>query len=123
MVSYPSFSVDQILSNPNAVNPWLLEAKPFTQKRELPSVAAIYFVLRADELLYISSSINLRKRWNGSGHRISQLIVDRHLENEIQLTWLRCQGNQRLYLQNMEMALIRGLDPLLNKTFKRTKDK
>ena len=121
MASYPSFSVDQILSNPQAVNPWLLEARPFTQKRELPSVAAIYFVLRADELLYIGSSINLRKRWNGSGHHISQLIVDRHLENEIQLTWLGCQGNQRLYLHNMEMALIRGLDPVLNKTFKRTK--
>lgn len=81
---------------------------PFTERKRLPRLMAIYFVLNAKgTVLYVGQSINLALRW-AAHHRAPKLIE----YQATRIAWL-VMDDQAL-LDTVEQACIAYFDPLCN---------
>lgn len=94
--------------NPYTINPLTLPSLPLAERRNLPSVCAIYFALSSyGEVLYIAKATSLVQRW-AAHHRYSQL---KNMEN-VRLAWLECSDTS--LLTEIEEALINWFSPPIN---------
>jgi len=84
-----------------------LPSLPLSEHLNLPDVAAIYFALAGDRILYIGQSMSLRQRWLDH-HRLTQL---RTYEG-CRIAWLIVDDTSTLL--EAEAAFIKDVHPLLN---------
>ena len=77
------------------------------ERRELPDMAAIYFVLAGDTVLYVGQSTSLRQRWVAH-HRLTQL----NAYGNCRIAWMHV-GDTNL-LDDLERACIEHFSPILN---------
>jgi Helix-turn-helix domain len=92
--------------NPTSINISELPFLPFSQRKQLPKVSAIYFVLEGEKVIYIGKANKLYNRWLGH-HRAGQLSDCHHL------AWLEVRD--RKLLPEIERALISYFHPLMNR--------
>lgn len=83
-----------------------LPSCPVTSRCLLPSVSAIYFLLRADECLYVGQSVNLRNRW-----ATHEKILEVGGDEGLRLAWQPTSLND---LNNVERKMIAALRPRYN---------
>lgn len=92
----------------NSVNPLDLPSIFLDQRKTLPRVQAVYFVISdTDEILYIGCSVNLNSRWIGH-HKL------RELEGlgVVRIAWM--EVSELSLLAEIEIALITHFAPRLN---------
>ena len=84
---------------------------PFNERKRLPRLTAIYFVLNADgTVLYVGQSINLALRW-AAHHRTDKLIN----HQATRIAWLVMEDPAMLNV--VESACIAYFEPLCNRFF------
>ena len=88
------------------INPFSLPSVLLQNKDLLPARGAVYFVIDANEILYIGQTKNLYNRWRS--HHKQPEISD---SNQILIAWLECDEPQRTPL---ELELIKLHKPRLN---------
>lgn len=93
---------------PETINPFALASLPLADRGQLPSVSAIYFVLKDDQVLYIGETSNLYQRWLAH-HRWNQLQAK---AEQVRIAWLEC--SKISLLSEIEKALIKHFQPSLN---------
>jgi excinuclease UvrABC nuclease subunit len=92
------------------VDPFALPSMPFEQRKALPRVPAVYFLIGGDsEVLYIGESYNLRSRW---GHH--HCLTDYEPEQELRIAWIEIEDD--MMRGRIETALIWSHRPRLNHT-------
>jgi len=84
-----------------------LPSLPLDERKRLPDMAAIYFVLADDTVLYIGQSISLRQRWLAH-HRLAQL----NARGGCRIAWLTVDDAS--LLDELERACIAYFNPVLN---------
>lgn len=72
--------------NTTAIDPLTLPSLSLSQRKQLPSVCAVYFVLHKDEIIYIGKSNTLMQR-RSAHHRLKEL---NSLPGEVRIAWLIC---------------------------------
>ncbi|MFB2970417.1 helix-turn-helix domain-containing protein [Aerosakkonema sp. BLCC-F183] len=88
------------------VNPMGLDSIPLGERKKLPEIACIYFVIDSDDQIqYIGSTINLKIRW--AGHPKYQEL------NDCRISWLPI--TEASYLEAIEAQFIAKYRPPLNK--------
>ena len=93
---------------PQAIPLLALPFVPFTERKRLPRLAAIYFVLNAKgTVLYVGQSINLALRW-AAHHRAAKLSE----HQATRIAWLVM--DDETLLNAVESACIAYFDPLCN---------
>lgn len=101
----------------NQTNPYQLKRVLIPNRKKLPEIGAIYFVIsKKEELLYIGQTENLKKRWHK--HECG-LELDRPKETYV--AWVKVEDGD--YRKKLEKILIRKYKPLLNRVAKKTKKK
>ncbi|MCC5609894.1 helix-turn-helix domain-containing protein [Nostoc sp. CHAB 5834] len=95
--------------NIQQIKPLKLPSLSLTDKRSLPSIRCVYFVLEGDEVVYLGRSTDLRFRWR-QHHRYNDL---KQL-SDVRIAWL--EVSDTWILQEIEMALIAWFEPKLNQT-------
>jgi DNA-binding Xre family transcriptional regulator len=93
----------------NQIKPLNLPSLPLANKRSLPNISCIYFVLNGDEVIYLGRSTDLRFRWR-QHHRYDDL---KELP-DLRIAWLEVSNTW--LLQEIEMALIAWFEPKFNQT-------
>ena len=75
----------------------------FDEKSLLPSVSAVYLVIRNERVIYVGTASSLADRWNGQ-----------HLKRETidSIAWIQCEDLKALSL--LEKAFIEFLKPEIN---------
>jgi excinuclease UvrABC nuclease subunit len=58
----------------NTIDPLSLPARSYADRRYLPALSAVYFVIASRDIVYIGQSRNLFKRWRG--HPIATRMGD-----------------------------------------------
>ena len=91
------------------INPLTLPSLPLSERKQLPSCSAIYFVMQGDCVLYIGKTINLAQRL--AAHNRKKQFASRGV---IRIAWLECSDTGML--REIETALIEHFKPLLNGT-------
>jgi DNA-binding Xre family transcriptional regulator len=91
--------------DPKSLNLSTLPSLPLADRKQLPTVACIYFAMSNGIVQYIGQSKNLNQRWS-SHHRYDDLSSDSHI------AWLEL-SNPELLLE-VEKALIFWFKPVLN---------
>lgn len=89
--------------NPELIDPCSLPSLPLAEKRQLPTVPGIYFLMDGNKPLYIGKAKNLKQRWVRH-HRAEQAS---QVATEPRIAWLQC-----------DLALLSELEPLLQEQFK-----
>jgi len=84
-----------------------LPSLPIEGRRELPDMAAVYFVLAGDTVLYIGQSGCLRQRWLAH-HRLAQLGE----YGACRIAWM--DVSDAGLLDELEQACIAHFNPILN---------
>jgi excinuclease UvrABC nuclease subunit len=80
----------------------------FSQKRMLPRISGVYFVLAGDSVLYIGATKNLHQRWNIGGHHQRKALIENGCTA---LAWVVTDPRG---LKRREAALISEVRPPLN---------
>lgn len=91
------------------IDPLTLPSLPLSERKQLPSCSAIYFVMQGDCVLYIGQTINLAQRLTAH-HRKKQFASF----GVVRIAWLECSDTGML--TEIETALIEHFKPLLNGT-------
>lgn len=92
------------------IDPLTLPSLPLSERSQLPTTPAIYFVLKGDQVAYIGKTINLAQRLAAHNRR-KQFT---QLGSNIRIAWLSCSDVG--LLGQIETALIEHFKPLLNGT-------
>lgn len=102
-------------------NPFELPSVLFCDRRNLPKTAGVYFVIVANDIVYIGRSISLYSRWRSSTHDCTLWLDDL---DETAIAWLDLPyicGDDYEVLRLTEVGLIERFNPLLNKLLKKSK--
>ena len=75
----------------------------FDEKSLLPSVSAVYLVIRNERVIYVGTASSLADRWNG--HHLKLEAID-------SIAWIQCEDLKALSL--LEKAFIEFLKPEIN---------
>lgn len=95
--------------NPETIELNCLPYLSLLQRKDLPEVSGIYFLINNQGVIqYIEQSINLKQRWQRH-HRLSQLEE----LSDVRIAWL--EVSDRSLLLEIEKALIHWFKPLLNR--------
>jgi predicted DNA-binding protein len=95
--------------NPETIELSSLPSLSLLQRKDLPEVSGIYFVINNQGVIqYIGKSINLKQRWQ-QHHRLSQLEE----LPDIKIAWLEVSDHSLLL--EIERALIHWFKPSLNR--------
>lgn len=78
-----------------------LHCLPHVQRKQLPSVSAVYFLIGADEVirkldgsvLYVGCTQDLRKRWRS--HTMNSLAKSRTVSGDWMIAWLEAAADER----------------------------
>ncbi len=97
------------MSEADVIDLIALPSLALDERRDLPDMAAIYFVLAGDTVLYVGQSISLQQRWVAH-HRLSQLNV----HGGCRIAWM--QVDDVSLLDGLERACIEHFCPTLNNT-------
>lgn len=92
--------------NPSVINPTTLPSVALEDKRLLPEVSGIYFVLADKEVCYIGKSGNIGGRWL-KHHRKQDLKQ----ESAVRIAYMQCPIE---LIDEVEVALIKLFRPRLN---------
>lgn len=90
------------------INPLTLPSLPLSERKQLPSCSAIYFVMQGDRILYIGKTVNLAQRW-ATHNRLKQFVK---IVGDVHIAWLECSDTT--LLRKVEAALIKQFEPELN---------
>ncbi len=95
--------------NPKDINPFSLPNIPLIDRKQLPSIAGIYFAIANGKVQYIGMSANLNQRWN-SHHRYREIseMSDPHI------AYLDVSSINNDLIGEIEEALIFWFNPPLN---------
>ena len=91
------------------ISPNELPSLPLLECENLPSIAAVYFVMNEAEIYYIGQSKNIKQRF--SNHEVMKEIKDK---TGIKVAWLKCCISN---LRGIEKAAITSFMPKLNRAF------
>lgn len=86
-----------------------LPSVSFKERKKLPSVMGVYFVLDGENLLYIGCSKNIRRRWANGHHRLEWI---NKYSNQPSIYWL--DDSSLEFLKWIERELIKKLNPRFN---------
>lgn len=89
------------------INPFSLPSVSIDERDSLPKVAAIYFALSGEEILYIGKANCLRERW-GSHHRMRNIAIF----DNARIAW--CPFGAGVNLAEIERVCIKHFNPRLN---------
>ncbi len=78
--------------NPELLDITYLPSLTLTDRRPLPSCAAVYLVIDGDVVIYIGQSTNLILRWRRH-HKLNQI---NSRGTDIRLAWLECSDSALL---------------------------
>ena len=71
--------------NTQLIDPFTLPTISLSQRKYLPSVCAVYFVLHDNKVIYVGKATVLKQRWD-SHHRIKEF---KNLSGEVRIAWLQ----------------------------------
>ena len=91
--------------NVTDIDPLTLPSLSLSQRKQLPSVCAVYFVLQENEVVYIGKSNALMQR-RSVHHRLKEL---NSLPGEVRIAWLICDSQQ--FLDQLEKLMIAHFKP------------
>jgi hypothetical protein len=109
LLSFQYRTLDRLL-------PFPLPSVPLSERHQLPTCTAVYFVLEGDSvtnsrILYVGQAVNLKKRWQGH----NQLKQLKSGGSNLRVAWLECRNNESV-LSIIEAAFIQSLEPELNQS-------
>lgn len=91
------------------IDPLTLPSLPLSERKQLPSCSAIYFVMQGDCVLYIGKTVDLAQRL--AAHSRKKQFASFGV---VRIAWLECSDTG--ILTEIETALIEHFKPLLNGT-------
>jgi excinuclease UvrABC nuclease subunit len=94
--------------NKASIDPLKLPKILLSQRKNLPTVCAIYFVLHENEIVYIGKANSLKHRWE-SHHRLKEF---KKMSGDIHIAWLICDSLQ--FLDEIERLMIAQFKPRIN---------
>ena len=94
--------------NTAAIDPLKLPTISLSQRKHLPPVCAVYFVLHENEVVYIGRSNVLKQRWE-SHHRLKEF---NSLPGEVRVAWLICDSPE--FMDELEKLMIAQFKPWMN---------
>ena len=94
--------------NTQLIDPFKLPTIPLSQRKHLPSVCAVYFVLHDNKVVYVGKATVLRQRWD-SHHRIKEF---KNLPREVRIAWLICDSPE--LIDELEKSIIARFQPSMN---------
>ena len=92
------------------IDPLTLPSLCLLQRKQLPSICAVYFVLYENEVIYVGKSNALMQRWS-THHRLKEL---NSLSGEVRIAWLICDNPQ--FLDQLEKLMIAHFKPWMNRS-------
>lgn len=94
---------------PESINIASLPSLALNDKKNLPSVSAIYLVLEGETIIYIGLAKNLYSRWRNYHQKMKHL---RTRKTSLKIAWLECSDSD--LMPAIEKALIAYFHPELN---------
>ena len=94
--------------NTQLIDPFTLPKIPLSQRKHLPSVCAVYFVMHNNKVVYIGKATILKQRWD-SHHRIKEF---KKLSGEVRIAWLICDIPE--LTDELEKSMIARFEPSIN---------
>lgn len=94
--------------NTAAINPFKLPTISLSQRKHLPLVCAVYFVLHDNKVVYVGKATVLRQRWD-SHHRIKEF---KNLPGEVRIAWHKSDSPE--LIDELEKSMIARFKPSMN---------
>ena len=96
--------------NATDIDPLTLPSLCLSQRKQLPSICAVYFVLYENEVIYVGKSNALMQRWS-THHRLKEL---NSLSGEVRIAWFIVDNPQ--FLDQLEKLMIAHFKPWMNRS-------
>lgn len=94
--------------NTRLIDPFKLPTISLSQRKHLPLVCAVYFVLHDNKVVYVGKATVLRQRWD-SHHRIKEF---KKISGEVRIAWLICDSPE--LIDELEKSMIARFEPSMN---------